>query len=308
VRPFRFAVHVRSAATAEEWRAKARRIEELGYDTLVMSDHLTPQFATIPGLMAAADATTRLRIGALVLANDYRHPLMLAKEITTMDVLSGGRVDIGIGTGWYVPDYEMLGIALDPPADRVSRLAEAIVLLKRFFTEESVDHRGRWYTAKGARLLPRPLQRPYPPLVIGAGGPVMLRLAARQADIVSIGGTLGRAGEDESWRAQRSRAAFEERLAIVRRAAGDRLGALDLEIGAQVMVTDDPASAFAAKAKEGGVSPDDVAESPYHLYGPVDMLRRLMLERRDRYGISYYRTGEKDMEQIAPLARAMVTT
>jgi len=305
VRAFRFAVTVRNAPSAEEWRAKARRIEALGYDTLVTPDHITPQFAPIPALMAAADATTRLRVSALVFANDYRNPVMFAKEIATLDVLSEGRCDVGLGTGWLAKDYEMLGIAVDPAADRVSRLAEAITLMKRLWTEERVDHDGRHYAVRGAVVLPRPVQRPHPPLVIGASGPAMLRLAGRHADVVSITGALGRPEADPSWHALRGAAAFEAKLDIVHRAAGERAATIGVNAGVEIKITDDPDAAYEAAAAKAGVPAADVAASPLYLYGPLASLRRQLLERRERYGLSYYRAGEDEIEELSPLAKVM---
>src|SRR6266545_4768370 len=170
-RPFRFAVTARFAGSGTKWRDVARRAEDLGYDVLLVTDHMGPQLAPIPALMAAADATTRLRVGSFVLANDYRNPVMLAKEVATIDVLSGGRVEVGIGAGWSTRDYRELGIPYDAPAVRVSRLEESVALLKRLLSEESVDHVGDHYSVRGARVLPRPMQRPHPPLMIGGGAP-----------------------------------------------------------------------------------------------------------------------------------------
>jgi probable F420-dependent oxidoreductase len=306
MRRFRFIVTTRNAESGEAWRAKARRIESLGYDTITTPDHLTAQFAPMPGLMAAADATTTLRVSALVFANDYRNPVMFAKEIATIDAISGGRCDVGIGTGWYAKDYEMMGIPLDPPGVRVARLDEALVLMKRLWTEEKVDHQGRFYRTVGAAVLPRVHQKPYPPIVIGAGGPVMLRLAARHADIVSITGALGRTEADDSWRAQRSRAAFEEKLAIIRKEAGTRFAEVGINYDADIKITDDPRAAYEAAATKEGVTPEAIAESPAYLYGSLAEIHRAMLERRDRYGLCYYRAPEADIEALAPLAKLVL--
>ena len=142
IRPFRFAITATRAASGAEWRAKARRIEELGYDTLLITDHLAQQLAPVPAMAAALEATTRLRVGSYVFSNDYRNPLMLAKEIATLDLLSGGRVELGLGAGWYARDYEMLGIPYDPPATRVSRMIESVRLMERLFAEDTVDASG----------------------------------------------------------------------------------------------------------------------------------------------------------------------
>jgi probable F420-dependent oxidoreductase len=305
VRPFQFAVTVRNADSAEAWRDKARRNEALGYTTLSTPDHLTHQFAPIPAYVSAADATTRLRVGALVFANDYRNPVLFAKEMATLDVLSGGRCDVGLGTGWYQRDYDMLGIPLDPPADRVGRLAEAVRLLVRLWTEESVDHDGRFYRTQGAVVLPRPVQRPHPPIIIGGNGPSMLRLAARHADIVSITRPIGRPDADTSWHAVNSRAAFESRLEIVRSAAGERFGALGINADVEIRITDHPGAAFAVVAEKVGVTAAEVEDSPLYLFGPLPLLRRQLLERRARYGLSYYTAAEADMETLSPLAQMM---
>lgn len=301
-RPFRFVVTVRNAEDAAGWRAKARRIEALGYDTLATPDHLTAQFAPMLAHLAAADATTALRVSALVFANDYRNPVLFAKEIATLDVLSGGRCDVGIGTGWYAPDYEMLGMPLDPAPVRVARLREALTLLKRLWTEDRVDLAGRFYRIRGARVLPRPLQQPHPPILIGASGPTMLRVAGEHADIVSITAPLvAREGVDTSWRAQKSEAALVSRLDVVRSAAGDRYASCDLNIDVEFRITDDPNAAYAEVAAKEGVPVEDVQASPYYLFGPLPELERRMRERRDRYGLTYYRVGETDMEALAPL-------
>jgi probable F420-dependent oxidoreductase len=221
-RPFRFAVTARFAGTGTKWRDVARRAEDLGYDVMLVTDHMGPQLAPIPALMAAADATTRLRVGSFVFANDYRNPVMLAKEVATIDVLSGGRVEVGIGAGWKTGDYRELGIRYDAPAVRVSRLEESVILLKRLLTEEHVDHTGEHYTVRGAQILPRPLQRPHPPLMIGGGGPRVLRLAARQADIVTFAPQVNASGRPRLDTITEK--ALTERVMRFRAAAGQRRG------------------------------------------------------------------------------------
>src|SRR5256714_11919134 len=176
--------------SAEHWREIARRAEALGYDTLLMPDHISDQLAPIPALAAAASATTTLRIGSFVFDNDYRTPVMLAKEATTLDLLSDGRLEFGIGAGWNTRDYRQLGVPYDTPRVRVDRMEEAITLIKRLWTEEKVTHEGPNYHVRDAIVLPRPTQRPHPPVMIGGGGPRMLRIAAREAQIVAIAPTL----------------------------------------------------------------------------------------------------------------------
>src|SRR5438093_7824154 len=180
--------------SAEHWRDAASRAEALGYDTLLMPDHITAQLARVAALAAAAAATTTLRIGSFVFDNDYRNPVMLAKEATTLDLLSGGRLEFGLGAGWNTRDYRQLGIPYDTPKIRVDRMEEALALIKRLWTEETVTHQGAHYRVRDAKVRPRPTQRPHPPVMIGGGGPRMLRIAAREAQIVAIAPSITPSG------------------------------------------------------------------------------------------------------------------
>src|SRR5438128_8225553 len=180
--------------SAEHWREVAQRAEGLGYDTLLMPDHITDQLAPIAALTAIADETTTLRVGSFVFANDYRNPVMLAKEATTLDLLSGGRLEFGIGAGWNKRDYQQLGMPYDTAKVRVDRMEEAVALIKRLWTEEKVTHQGPHYRVRDAMVRPRPTQRPHPPIMIGGGGPRMLRIAAREAQIVAIAPSITPSG------------------------------------------------------------------------------------------------------------------
>lgn len=304
VRSFRFSVMVSNATSAEAWRAKARRVEELGYSALLVVDHLGDQLAPVPALMAAFDATTRLRAGSFVFSNDYRNPVMLAKEIATLDHLSGGRVELGIGAGWLTRDYEILGIPYDPPAKRVDRLIEAVGLIDRLFTEPSVDSAGAWYPVRGATLFPKPVQRPRPPLMIGGGGPRMLRFAARHADIVALAPQVNADGQPHV--AHLTTAATADKIEIVRAAAGSRFDALVLNVIVFDAAIDGEArSLLDGIASRLKASVATIVDSPYFLYGSLDRLRRELLQRRERLGVSYYAIPEKVMEPFAPLAREL---
>jgi probable F420-dependent oxidoreductase len=299
-RPFRFAVTARWSGSGAHWRDVARRAEDLGYDVLLVTDHMGAQLAPIPALMAAADATTRLRVGSFVFANDYRNPVMLAKEIATMDVLSEGRVEVGIGAGWSVSDYRELGIPYDAPGVRVSRLEESVVLLKRLLSETSVDHTGQHYTVSGAKILPRPLQRPHPPLMIGGGGPRVLRLAARHADIVTFAPQVSASGR------ARLDALTEKdltgRVMRFRAAAGARAERIELNVFVfDAAVTDRARSLMSAVSGYLRRAANGVVRSPFVLYGSRSSLRELLLERRERLGLSYISVPGNAMREFAPI-------
>jgi probable F420-dependent oxidoreductase len=302
--PFRFAVHAANARSGEAWLTFARRAEALGYDTLLVPDHLGHQLSPISALAAAAAVTTRLRIGPYVFANDFRHPLVMAREAATLDVLSGGRLELGLGAGWRTSDYRQLGLAYEAPGRRIDRLVEALPLVKRLLEGETVTHVGAHYRLGGAVLHPRPVQRPRPPLHIGAGGPRMLRLAAREAEIVGLIPQFTSGGRPQI------RDATEEALArkveLVRTTAGDRFWTLELSIycadAGMVGSGHGLAGSLAAAAK--GVVVATVG-SPYLLYGTLGQLRERLERRRDRLGISHYAIPGHAMEEMAPLVEAL---
>ncbi len=295
-RPFRFAVAATSALDRDAWIALARRAEELGYAVFLMPDHVMRQFAPVPALMAVADATTRLHIGSFVFANDYRHPLLLAKEVATLDVLSGGRLEFGIGAGWRARDYEQLGIAYDRPGVRIARMREAIRLMKRLFTEDEVHFVGAYYRAKRARVWPRPLQRPHPPLMIGGGGPRILSLAAREADIVALVPQVDARGRHRP--SDITGRATAQKVARIKNAAGERFARLEIN----GYVADAEVGGLGARAKRLALS---LLDSPYFLYGSAAQVTRDLLRRRERLGISYYSIPERSMESFAPVVAAL---
>src|SRR6266568_8001917 len=186
MRPFRFGVITESAPSREHWTTLVRRAEELGYATFLLADHYVNEFPPLVALMAAADATKTLRVGSFVFDNDFRHPALLAKEIATLDLLSGGRFELGIGAGWHRPEYEQTGLPFESAGVRISRLEEALRIIKGFLTEETVTFAGSHYTVTGLKAFPKPLQRPHPPIFIGGGGKRLLALAGREADIVGL--------------------------------------------------------------------------------------------------------------------------
>lgn len=302
--PFRFAVTASHARTAEAWTGLARRAEEIGYSSVMVPDHLTGQLSPIAAIATAAAVTTRLRVGGFVFANDFRHPLILAREAATLDVLSNGRLELGIGAGWRTGDYRQLGMPYDTPGRRIDRLAEATPLIKRLLSGETVTHEGAHYRLGEARALPRPVQRPHPPILMGGGGPRMLRLAAREADIVGFIPQFSPRGRPML--TDVSEAALDRKVALVREAAGDRFDRLELNLfigdagmvgsGASVPGSMLTAVKWAATGMVG---------SPYVLYGTLARLRDLLERRRDRTGISYYAIRQDSMAAMAPLVEAL---
>lgn len=307
-RPFRFGVQASSAPTRAAWSELARRTEANGYSVLTMPDHFDGQLAPVPALMAAADATDDLRVGALVWDNDYKHPLVLAKELATMDVLSDGRLEVGLGAGWMRSDYEQAGMPYDPPKVRIDRFVEGIAVLKGAFGPGPFDLAGTHYTITGYDGLPKPVQTP-PPLLIGGGGRRVLSIAAREADIVGINGTMhaGVIGPDAI--ASMTAGAVDEKVAIVREVAGERLAAVELNVRVfMVNVTDDRAGAIAFLASALSVDPSFVEQSPFALIGSPSKIVEDLLERRERWGFSYLIVGADDIEPFAPVVAQLAGT
>jgi len=305
-RPFRFGIQASTAPNRHDWVELARRAEDLGYATLTMPDHFTDQLAPMPALMAAADATTRLRIGALVWDNDYKHPVVFAKEITTMDVLSEGRVELGIGAGWMRTDYDQSGIDYDPPKVRIDRMIEAITVIRGCMAPGPFSFTGTHYQIADYDGLPLPIQTPCPPLLIGGGGPRMLSYAARHADIVGINPSLAAGAVGPEAIGDMSAEAVDEKIAIVRTAGADRLTDIEFNVRAfLVNVTDTPETAIDALSQGMGVSRDMVLHSPFALIGPPAKLVEDLLSRRERWGFSYVIVGGEDVDKFAPVVAAL---
>lgn len=301
VQPFRFAVYTNNSDEADDWSAFARRAEELGYVALYVTDHLSRQLAPTAALAAAAAVTRQLRIGPYVFANDFRHPLLVAREAATLDRLSNGRLDLGLGAGWKRGDYRQLGMAYDPPGIRIDRLVESLGIIKRLLAGEEVTHEGRFYRLDRARVQPAPIQRPHPRIMLGGGGPRVLRLAAREAQIVSFVPQSSPRGRPMLRHA--TEAALAARVEQVRTAAGARFDELELNIfvgDAGVVGGSQPISASLGALLKSA-APAVAGGSPYLLYGTIDHLREQLLRRRDRTGVSSYGIPARVMEAFAPL-------
>jgi probable F420-dependent oxidoreductase len=311
-RKFRFAVQLSKApdATARSWADQARQAEDLGYSTLLMPDHFGDQLAPVPALMAAADATSTLRIGTLVFDNDYRHPVVLAKEAATLDLLSGGRLELGLGAGWMRSDYEESGIAYDRPGVRVDRFAEGVTVITGLLESDGpFSFSGQHYTVTEHILLPRPVQRPRPPLILGGGGRRVLTLAAQWGDIVSINVDLraGTGGPETAPNA--SPDATRQKVAWVREAAGPRFDDIELNclIGF-VMITDDAQNIAQAMGPTFGIEPADALHVPVTLIGTLDEMVEELQWRRQEYGISYFSVEADVWESLAPVVSRLAGT
>jgi probable F420-dependent oxidoreductase len=301
-RRFRFGVQASTAVDAHAWVALARRVESLGYSTLTMPDHFEDQLAPVPALMAAAAATETLRVGALVWDNDYRHPVVFAKELATMDMLSGGRLEIGLGAGWMATDYEKSGIAYDSNKVRVDRFEEGLKVIKAAMSGEAFSFAGEHYMITDYTGTPRPVQSPCPPILVGGGGKRVLSIAAREADIVGINGTLAARAIGPDAIATMTAAAVDEKIAIVVAGAGPRLPELEFNVRAfMVRVTDDRDTVVEQIAGFVGVDPSMVVESPFVLIGTPDQIVEDLLRRRERWGFSYVVVGADDVEPFAPV-------
>ena len=305
MKPFRFGVSVRHAQSRAAWIEKARRVEALGYATLTVPDHLTDLIAPMPALISAAEATKTLRIGTNVLNNDLRHPVLVAREAAAVDLLTDGRLELGLGAGSIKSEYDEVGFSFDPGETRVERLAESVTIIKHLLNGEQVTFAGRHYRVSGHTIVPTPVQKPHPPILIGGNGRRLLALAAREADIVGFSGLTFRMGgaappDLSGWRV----AGVDARVQLVREAAGDaRYARLELNALVQrIVVTNDRrqvAEELASRWTQ--LSPDEILQTPYVLIGTIGQMVEDLLAYRDRWGISYYVVHEPYMDAFAPV-------
>lgn len=299
-RPFRFGVMAFTADSRRAWEEKARRIEASGYDVLIVADHLTNELPAVPSLIAAAYATSTIRIGCTVFANDFKHPVVLAQEAAMIDMLSEGRFEFGIGAGWLKDEYERAGIPFDPPGVRIARMVEGLHVIKGLWGAESFTYNGAHYTITELDGTPKPVQRPHPPIFIGGTGKKMLEVAGREADIAGLlPKTLPYGGHD--W-ASSTEDSLAERIGWVRDAAGSRFARIELGLIAfRAVVTDDQlakASEFEAKYR---LTAEQLLASPDFLIGSVDQIEERLLDLRERFGTTYFTVSETDFAGFAPV-------
>ncbi|WIM87925.1 TIGR03621 family F420-dependent LLM class oxidoreductase [Candidatus Mycobacterium wuenschmannii] len=310
--PFRFAVQATNAAGGREWRDTVREVEDLGYSTLFLADHyLGPgpaqkvarsprqDLAPIAAMAAAAAVTETLRIGCRVFCIDYHVPAVLAKETATLDLLSDGRLELGIGAGWSETEYNAMGLTFDRPGRRMEKLAEAIGLIKAHWAGGQIEYAGRQVQVRGYAGTPRPVQQPHPPIMIGGGGPRMLKFAGREADIVSMS-SVPFVARDADGRDPQTVA--RHRMEAVRAAAGERFGRLEIEGSPYfTAITDDPEGALAKAAASTGISADVLRDHPNVLVGPLETVVDLLFSRREALGVNYVTVQQSQIRSFAPV-------
>ena len=302
IRTFRFGLSVGGTTGKDDFLATVRKAEASGFDVIASADHISRRLAVLPMLTTAAQIST-LRISPMVIANDYRHPVILAKETATIDVLSDGRFELGIGTGWIEDQYTAAGIRYDPPRVRVDRFEEAITVIKGCWTGAPFTFRGEHYQVDQVTC-PRPVQRPHPPVLIAGAGRRMLHLAGREANIVSIAPlTRGISGFDEFDSAvATSGDRIEAQVGWVRETAQNRFKDIELSVMAHhVEVTPDLGETVARLASETGTAEEQVLDSPHMLIGPVERIIETLLDNRERFGISYIVFLGADLDAVTPV-------
>jgi probable F420-dependent oxidoreductase len=308
-RPFRFGVINETTAGRDAWIDHVRQVEAYGYSTFLIRDHVAPdyfgdQFAPFAALTAAAYVTSGLRVGSLVFDNDYRHPVMLAKEAATLDLLSGGRFELGIGAGWLRSEYEQAGIVFEPAAVRISRLAESIAILKGLFADPPLTFAGSHYAVNTLNGFPKPAQRPHPPILIGAGHQRMLTLAGREADIVGIMTSSVATGQMVDDPLARMPDRLAQQVAWVREGAGERFASIELSTVLTIHITD-RRRAFTEQwiAERGwsGLSAEQVWDMPAVLIGSIDQIAADLHRCREELGFSYFLVSDTEAEMVAPI-------
>lgn len=294
VRAFRFGIVAAQARSAEEWAEKARHIESMGYATLLTPDGLNYTIAPLPALTAAAMVTRTLRVGTYVLANDVRNPVLLAKEAATVDVLSGGRFELGLGVGRpaAAEDMRMLGIPFDTGGVRVARLAESLALLKALLSGQKATATGPHYAATNAEISPRPVQQPRPPILVAASQRKLLEVAAREADIIALGipPTEPEAG-------------VAERIAWIRGAAGSRFDKVELNLNLMAVGQQVPRYI----QYQMGLSAESLARAGAiaALTGTTNEMVDTLQRRRESLGISYIVVSDELMQGLAPVVERL---
>lgn len=306
-KPLQFGAKATKAGSAKEWAEIALRAEELGYYSLQIDDHFGNQLAPIPAVAAAAAATTSLRVGTLVAGNDFRNPVMLAKESATLDLLSDGRFILGLGAGWLNTDYAIAGIEQASAGTRIARLGETIQICRGLWSGQPFHLDGEHYQVAEVTGYPQPAA-PIP-ILVGGGGQRVLSLAASQADIVGVNPKIVARSINPRSMATAAADVVDQKLAWIREAAGDRFDQLQLQLQVFVtVVTDDPMPVAEKLAPAFGLPPEVILSAPYFQIGSVDKIVDNMQELRDRWGITYIAFQQDATEAVAPVVARLAGT
>ena len=308
-RPFRFGVMAAKARSSVEWAETARKAESLGYSALLMPDHFGDQLSPVPALATAAAVTASLRIGTLVFANDFRHPAVLAKETATIDLLSDGRLEVGVGAGWMTEDYTWTGIAHDRAGLRIDRMIESIAVLRGLWGDDAFSFEGENYTITGMNGLPKPVQAGGPPIIVGGGAKRVLSTAARLADIVGVNPNVGEGKVGPEAIASMSADATDEKLGWVRDAAGDRFDDIEISILKFVTIVTDDRDVVAGKVGGAmGMDAGTLLASPHTMVGSAEQIADELVEQRERWQGSYVTVQSDALETFAPVVAVLAGT
>ena len=304
IRPFRFGLTI-DPGNHQELVETVHQAEDLGFDVLAGVDHIGPPAGVLP-LLAAVAQVSRLRVSPMVIANDYRHPALVAKDAATIDVLSEGRFELGIGTGWIEAHYQAAGIPYDSPGTRVARLVEALEVIKGCWTGDRFQFDGDHYQVDLVGS-PVPIQQPHPPVLIAGSGPQMLRMAGEQADIVGITLTRGhRSFQTFGPAIARSGAALSDQLSSIRTGAGARFESLELSVMIHQYLSDD--AQMSEMAAESGVETGQVESSPHVLVGSTERMCEALIRRREEHGLSYIVVRGAHLDRIGPVVMQLAGT
>lgn len=334
-RPFRFGALTYQPFEGRTWADTARELEALGYASIALTDHFDAQHAPIPVAAAVTAATSTLVAATMMLANDFRHPLVLAKELATLDLMSEGRIEFGIGAGWKLTDYHRSGIVHDPAGVRIERLMEAIHIIRTAMSGEEFSFAGDHYTVRDYAALPLPHTPGGPRLAIGAGGRRLLTFAGRVADIVGINPNLGAGGSSVEGAQDNRRDRFAEKLGWVAEGAAeatdasgagsltpltsderadrvDRMSRIDdiefttiMSMVRVVTTAEQRAAAIAEASASLRLAEEDIVDMPTLLIGTVDEIVDALIERRERFGVSYVVVVPDATRAMAPIVERL---
>jgi probable F420-dependent oxidoreductase len=304
--PFRFGVEMMEPFEGMSWTDSVRELEALGYDALHAPDHFDEGLGPITAMASAAAVTENLVVAPAVLAADFRHPAVLARELAAIDLISEGRLEVGLGAGYNVDDYRWSGIPMDPPKVRVDRLEEYVAVLRGLFAAGPFTYEGDHFGIDALDGTPNPHTPGGPPIFVAGGGPRMLRFAARHADIIGVNPSLPTSEKRAEAARDGVATSIDKKFALVREAAGDRHDDLTFHCWLRhAEVTDDGRGAAAKIATATGLEVEDVLESPFVLVGSVAEIVERLQARRERWGYTYFTVQQSSAQEFAEVLAAL---